>query len=136
MALIYKGVKRRNPSDQSAPYLWYPSLAKIGTTTEKDLSIKIADETTLNAKEADMAVSQMLKVIPTDLLDGKTVQLGDLGYFYLTVKTKKGAGADSEDKVSAEQIENVMLRFMPSKTFREKLNKAQYKNLKTIGKNR
>ena len=134
MALFYKGVQRRNPSNVSAPYLWYPSLAKIGTTTEKSLSVKVADETTLNAKEAEMAVAQLLKVIPADLLEGKTVQLGDMGYFYLTVKTKTGAGATTEDEVSADQIENVMLRFMPSKAFREKLNKAQFKNLKTIGK--
>ena len=133
MALIYKGVQRRNPSNLSAPHLWYPSLAKIGTTNEKNLSAKISDETTLNAKEAEMAVSQMLKVIPSELLDGKTVQLGELGYFYLTVKAKTGTGVDSEDKVSADQIENVMLRFMPSKAFREKLNKAQFKHLKTIG---
>ena len=134
MALFYRGVQRRNPSNLSAPYLWYPSLVKIGTTNEKTLSEKIADETTLNKKEADMAVSQMFKIIPADLLDAKTVQLGDLGYFYLTVKTKTGAGVDSEGQVSADQIESVMLRFMPTKSFREKLNKAQFKNLKTIAK--
>jgi len=51
---------------------------------EREIAKQIADETTLNPKEAEMAVSQLLKVVVNILLHGGTVQLGSLCLFRVT----------------------------------------------------
>jgi nucleoid DNA-binding protein len=55
-----------------------------GLVKEKEVAKLLSDETTLNPKEAEMTLYQLLKVIIRLLLDGHTVQLGELG---LTCKT-------------------------------------------------
>ncbi|MDR3267307.1 MAG: HU family DNA-binding protein [Tannerella sp.] len=45
---------------------------------EKDVAKLLAEETTLNPKEAEMTLYQLLKLIVRLLLEGHTVQLGDL----------------------------------------------------------
>ena len=92
--------------------------------TEKQVAKEIADETILNPKEAGMAIYQFQKVLTKALLDGKTVQLGELGSFQLTIKSK---GVDNESEVSASLGEKVNLRFTPSIALKENLQKAQFK---------
>lgn len=48
---------------------------------EHEVAKLVADETTLNPKEAEKAVYQLEKVMERLLLDGHTVQLGELGSF-------------------------------------------------------
>lgn len=88
-----------------------------------------ADETTLNPKEAEMAVYQLEKVVSRLLLDGHTVQLGDLGTFNLTITAE---GQKEEKKVSADDIKKVNLRFRISKTMREALDKATFKPVESL----
>ena len=92
--------------------------------TEKQVAKEIADETTLNPKEAEMAIYQFQKVLTKALLDGKTVQLGELGSFQLTIKSK---GVEKESNVTASLIEKVNLRFAPSIEMKTNLKKAQFK---------
>ena len=124
MALFYNKVQRANPSNPDAPKKWYPVLKSIGRMTEKQVAKEIADETTLNPKEAEMAIYQFQKVLTKALLDGKTVQLGELGSFQLTIKSK---GVDNESGVTASLVEKINLRFSPSNDLKNNLKKAQFK---------
>jgi nucleoid DNA-binding protein len=56
----------------------------LGLVKEKEVAKLSADETTLNSKEAKMILYQLLKVIVHLLLEGHTVQSGELGSFRLT----------------------------------------------------
>ncbi len=90
---------------------------------EKAVSKKISDETTLNPKEAEMAIYQLPKVIIDGLLNGQTVQLGELGSFRLTVS---GKGMESEEDVDANCVKQVNIRFMPSSSLKAALQKATF----------
>ena len=125
MALFYNKVQRANPSNPAAPKKWYPVLKSIGRVTEKQVAKEIADETTLNPKEAEMAIYQFQKVLTKALLDGKTVQLGELGSFQLTIKSK---GVENESAVTASLIEKINLRFAPSTDMKNNFKKAQFKS--------
>ena len=94
-----------------------------GVLKEKDVAKLIADETTLNAKEAEMALYQFQKVLLRAMLDGKTIQLGELGSFRLTINTE---GVGSLEEVTTDLIKKVNLRFLPSVTVREALQKATF----------
>ncbi|MDR1339538.1 MAG: HU family DNA-binding protein [Prevotellaceae bacterium] len=129
MALFFKKVLRGNPSNPAVPKRWYPTLKSIGLVKEKEVAKLLADETTLNPKEAEMTLYQLLKVIVRLLLDGHTVQLGELGSFRLTAR---GEGSDTEAEVNANKIKSVHLHFTPSEELRKEINDATFKDVSTI----
>jgi hypothetical protein len=57
MSIIFNKVERANPQDRTAPKKWYPTLKTISQVGEKEVAKEIADETTLNPKEAEMGIS-------------------------------------------------------------------------------
>jgi len=124
MALFYNKVQRKNPAKQDEPGKWYPVLRSVTQVTEKEVGRRIADETTLNPKEAEMAISQLLKVLKAELLAGNTVKLGDWGTFYLTVNSE---GKENEADVTAALIKRVNINFLAGDELREALDKAEFK---------
>ena len=84
----------------------------------------MADETTLNLKEAEMAVYQLEKVMERLLLNGHTVQLGELGSFSLTVTSE---ACKYEKEVSADKIKKVNLRFRAGKGIKAALGNAKFR---------
>jgi predicted histone-like DNA-binding protein len=129
MPLFYKKVQRGNPSNPAAPRLWYPILKSVGLVREKKLAKLLADETTLNPKEAEMTLYQLLKVIINLLLEGHTVQLGELGTFRLTVRSE---GSATSEETNATKIKAIQLQFTSSKVVREQLKDAKYLDTATL----
>jgi predicted histone-like DNA-binding protein len=83
----------------------------------------ISDETTLNRKEAEMALDQLEKILVRLLLAGNSVQLGDWGSFHLTCNSK---GCDTREEVGANSITKLNIRFVPGKELREAIAKADF----------
>jgi len=131
MAVIYNKTERGNPSDKGAAKKWYPILKSTGMVKEREVANLLADETTLNRKEAEMAISQLLKVVTSLLLNGKTVQLGDLGSFRLTASA---IGSDKKEEVNANKVKKLNVRFTVSDTFKTALKKAKLIDAATIKK--
>lgn len=76
MPLFYNKVQRANPMDKDAPKKWYPVLKSVGMMEVQEVARQISDETTLNPKEAEMALAQLEKVLVSALLNGQTVSIG------------------------------------------------------------
>jgi predicted histone-like DNA-binding protein len=90
---------------------------------EKGVAKFLSEETTLNPSEAEMAISQLFKVIVRLLLDGYTVQLGPLGTFRLTAHT---SGAATEAEVTAALIRKLTVRFTESADLKAAIAKADF----------
>jgi predicted histone-like DNA-binding protein len=129
MPLFYKKVQRGNPSNPAAPKLWYPILKSVGLVKEKKLAKLLADETTLNPKEAEMSLYQLFKVIINQLLEGHTVQLGELGSFRLTIRSD---GSATAEEATATKIKAIQLHFTASEALRKELQHATYKDTATM----
>ncbi|MDR3269098.1 MAG: HU family DNA-binding protein [Tannerella sp.] len=129
MALFYKKVQRGNPSKPEAPKLWYPLLKSIGLVRDRQVAKLLAEETTLNPKEAEMALYQLLKVVMRLLLDGHTVQLGELGTFCVVIE---GEGSVKEEEVNATKIKKTKIRFIASEETRNELKHASFKDAATM----
>ena len=129
MPVFYNKVRRINPFDPQAVEKWYAVLKSMGQISEKEVAKQIADETTLNPKEAEMAISQFLKILIRLLLEGYTVQLGDWGSFRLTCNSE---GVENKEDVKAENIKNVNVRFTPGKYLKESIQKASFKSVDAI----
>ena len=66
-----------------------------------------------------MAVFEsLLTIIPQELADGKIVELGDFGNFWLRSSSE---GADEMNKVSTSQVTSLLPRFNPGKEFKKAL---------------
>lgn len=123
MPVLYNKVERGSFLNKDAPKKWYPVLKSTGMIKEKEVAKRIADETTLNPKEAEMAVSQLLKVVSSALLNGNTVQLGELGSFRLTATTE---GSKTKEEVTAVKIKKVNVRFNVSADLKNALKNAKF----------
>jgi predicted histone-like DNA-binding protein len=129
MALFYKKIQRGNPSNLTAPKLWYLVLKSIGLVKEKKVAELLADETTLNPKEAEMTLFQLFKVLIRLLLNGNTVQLGELGTFRLIAHSE---GSETEAEANASKIKSVSINFVASDSLREQLKNAEFKDAATL----
>ena len=129
MAVFYNKVERANPSDRTAPKKWYAVLKSISLVSEKEVAKLIADETTLNRKEAEMALAQFEKILIRLLQDGYNVRLGDWGSFRLTCNSMP---SDTKDEVSAKNISNLNIRFTAGKELKDAIQKAQLISADTI----
>jgi predicted histone-like DNA-binding protein len=123
MSLIYHRILRGSLKDPEAPKKWYVVLKRIGMIREKEIAKELADETTLNPMEAAMAVYLFKKVLIAKLLSGYSVQLGEVGSFYLNVNSE---GADTKEEATAEKVTRVNVRFYPGKELKAAIRKAHF----------
>ena len=122
MAIFFNKTERALLSDSSVKK-WYATLKRISLVREKQVAQYIADETTLNPKEAEMALAQLQKVLIRELLAGNSVQLGDWGSFNLTCNSM---GHDAREQVTGNSIQKLKVRFTAGKDLKNALTKAQF----------
>jgi predicted histone-like DNA-binding protein len=123
MSVFFNKVERPIPGQPAAPKKWYAVVKTIGRVSEKEVAQLIADETTLNPKEAEMGLSLFQKILITSLLDSKSVQLGDWGSFHLTGRS---LAHQSKDEVNGRSLIGLNIRFLPGKALKDALAKATF----------
>jgi predicted histone-like DNA-binding protein len=129
MSVLYNKIERGNPSKPEEPKKWYAVLKRISMVKEKEVAKLIADETTINRKEAEMALDQFQKVLIRLLSEGNSVQLGDWGSFHLTCSSE---GKEKKEEVTAESIKKVNIRFTPGKELKEAIQKVTFKDVDSL----
>ena len=129
MPILLNRVERFNPLSKTKK--WYLTLKTISQVSEREAAKQIADETTLNRKEAEMAIAQFEKVLIANLLASNSVKLGDWGSFHLTCNS---AGADVKESLSVKDVKGVNIRFTPGKALKEALGKASFVFAETLVK--
>ena len=82
----------------------------------------MSDETTMNPKEAEMALYELVKILKRELKSGKTISIDDFGTFYLTAKS---SGEDTKEAVDAKNVLGLNLRFRPNPDFKAEIFKAE-----------
>ncbi len=124
MALLYNKIERLNTAKPEEPKKWYLILKSLGQVSEKEVASMIAEGSTLNPKEAEMAIGRFEKVLVRLLLDGHTVQLGDWGSFQLKLNC---SGAATKEEAVIANIKKINIRFRPGKELTEMIAKATFK---------
>ena len=131
MPVFYNKVERGNPMNPTAAKKWYAILKTVNQTGEKEVAALLSDETTLNRREAEMALAQFEKILVRLLLDGHSVQLGDWGSFHLTCNSKPSA---TKEEVNANNIQNLNIRFSAGKELKAAIQKAALIHSETMVK--
>ncbi len=105
----------QNQNSKSRAYLkYYGKVVTTNTMSYKELTKHMSEHNSVYGEDVCSGVAIKLQsCILEQLLEGKKVQFGDLGTFYLSVKSE---GAESEDKFNMGQnIKGLYLRFSPSR---------------------
>ena len=123
MAIVYDKVLRKNPQKPMLPRRWYATVKSVTQVGEKEVAQQIADETTLNAKEAEFVLHQLRKVVLQNLKNGNTVKLGDWATFYLTVRSE---GTLQDFEFTPAKIKKINVQFRCDKAFQEEMARAQF----------
>ena len=132
MAIFYNKTQRSsNPSDKNSEKKWYPRVKTISLASEREIARMIADETTLNPKEAELALAQMAKVALILLKSGRSVRLGDWGSISVTVTAE---GASTEEDCGPNKIKKVVPHMKFSKEFLAALQTASFQSVTTLEK--
>lgn len=117
------GGRARGEERQGHSIVFLQCEMRCGAKANGEQDKLVSDETTLNPKEAEMAVYQLEKVMERLLLDGHTVQLGELGSFSLTTNSEACRG---EKEVTPDKIKKLNLRFRAGKGIKAALENAKF----------
>jgi len=111
--LLYKLVQDNRTTSQKKGY-WYARAAHTYTLSFREfIEHVISHGTTFDRGTVTGVMTQMLDCLKELMLDSKRVRLGDLGTFYLNVKSK---GTENiGDFNPAEHILGVRMRFLPDR---------------------
>lgn len=123
MAILIKPIQRVNPLDKNAEKKWYITQVTTAQVDETTVAMDLADETTLNASEAMMAIRQLRKILLRRLLSGESVKLGNWGSFNVSINS---TGVEKKDDVNAKNIKSINLNFQPDEQFKADLQKATF----------
>ena len=101
--------KRKSPKDGS--FSFYLTNVAVTPIDEDELCKRIESRTTLSAADCKGLLDALQTELVSQLHNGRSVRLGDLGSFRCTLHSK---GMDTVDKVDATTILGVRTRFAKS----------------------
>ena len=127
---LYNIYKNQNSTSKN----YGQSYARVVTTktmSYQELCRHMSEHNSIYGEDVCLGVANKLQsCILEQLLEGKKVQFGELGTFYLAVKS---TGANSEDDFSvATNIKGLYLRFAPSRTDVNNLSSKMLKQKATF----
>ena len=128
----------QNQNDKSAAYgKWYGRVVSTKTMAYQELCKHMSEHNSVYGEDVCLGVANKLQnCMLEQLLEGKKVQFGELGTFYLSVKS---TGANREEDFSlGVNIQGLYLCFAPSRTDVNNLSskmlkkKASFMNVKDL----
>lgn len=126
MAITITSIGKTNPSNPTAPMLYYPKVTKNGEIDLEEISEQIAYSSSLTQADCYAVIISMVSTISRELDTGKIVRLGHLGAFQISVK---GTASETPESVSPKNVKSASVIFRPGKRF-----KAMLKGLKFVRK--
>ena len=125
MPVLYKTYQNKNKKSNAFGKT-YAKVVTTKTMTYAALCKHMSEHNSVYGEDVCSGVAIKLQnCILEQLLEGKKVQFGDLGTFYLAVKSE---GSEDEEKFSVNQnVKGLYLRFAPS---RQDVNDLSSKTLK------
>ena len=132
---VFIKVSQNKIKDSKSFGKWYGRVASTKTMTYQELCKHMSEHNSVYGEDVCLGVANKLQnCMLEQLLEGKKVQFGELGVFYLSVKS---SGADKEEDYNlGANINGLYLCFAPSRTDVNNLSskmlkkKASFMNVK------
>ncbi len=124
MSIKYVLVEKGRPDNPAAPKKYYAQAKSGGDITFKKLAQEISGgSTTVSDSDVLAVLNELAKLLKRHLSDGRTVRLGDIGSFYISLSS---LGAESPAKFHQSMIKEGKMKFRPASDTREWLAGLKY----------
>lgn len=117
--LKFHSVARKNPVTKEVKY--YAQADESVPVTLAEITERVEKRSTVSSADAKAVLDALQFEIKEALLDGKSVRLGDLGSFHVTLASE---GTDVPEELTADKIRIVRVRFTPSSRLRRWLDRS------------
>lgn len=103
---FFKRIQKKNN-------LWYPQSVTWGkAVSTREVADELAAISTLTRGDTYAVMENLGRVLSNYMGQGRTVKINGVGTFYYTANAAKN-GVETEEEVSAAQINGVRVRFIP-----------------------
>lgn len=113
-----KGVLKRNPLEQEAAPKYYASAMHDEKLDLDSLATSVAERCSLRRADVHGVLVALMDIIPAELVNGKIISLGQLGSFYVTIKSE---GVATEEELSPALVSGTKIQYRPTKELKKKL---------------
>jgi len=113
-----RGVLKRNPREPETAPLVYASAQHDARIDLNSLATSVAERCSLRRADVHGVLVALMDIIPNELLAGNIVSLGELGSFYVTVKSDP---AETVEDLKPSMIKSSKIRYVPTKELKKEL---------------
>jgi predicted histone-like DNA-binding protein len=129
MPILITPIGKTNPTQPTAPMLYYPKATKTGEVDLEKVSEEIAQATSLTQADCYAVVISLVKVLEDHLEKGEIVRLEPLGTFQISVK---GTGSATAEAVSQANVSSANIIYRPGKKLKKLLGNLSYVRKKGV----
>jgi len=120
----------RDPRDPSGPIKHFARIIRGDYLDYESLIRLISKMSSINYGVIQGVIGTLIDVIEEQLRFGRTVQLGDLGWLYMTLRSRS---TEDPEEFDNSNLERAMLHFRPSQKLREVLGKLKFERVQPNG---
>ena len=128
MSVNIKAIPRKNPQDFTLAPLFYAIVENKDKTDINRLTKLVSDGSTVRENDIHAVLIGLVNVIIDELSEGRSVQLGTLGTFRLSVNSESSPTAD---EVTVNNIKKTKILYRPGPSLQEKLKILQFIKVST-----
>ncbi len=124
--ITYSIFKRSNPMDPDAGEKVYAAAQRYKTWDLEELASHISSHNCkYNRADVHAVLTSLVDCIREQLLNGISIQLGEMGTFYIVLRSK-GVSVEEESEYSASNITAVRVGWRRGSIFQDLLDDAQF----------
>ena len=121
--LNYHLVQRGDPRDSTKAKKWYATPTNSGHKSISDISADVSGSSSLSRGDILNVILGFVDQIPKYLLDGQSVELGELGTLRISFSSE---GVDNVDDFNASLTDGVKIVFTPGVKLKENLIRVHF----------
>jgi predicted histone-like DNA-binding protein len=123
MSVKFRTVRRKNLLDPNAPPKHYVIVHAQEVTDIDGLSGIISDKSTISRPDVYAVIIALLETIIKELMAGRSVNLGKLGSFSISVNS---GGIENAEEVTAALIKKARVVYRPGMELKDMLKVLKY----------
>lgn len=126
MAIHYVLKQRASFKAASTQHKYFAVQKSTGQETLDEMIDEISTRSGFDSIEVKAILDVFVGLIPERIAEGKIVQLGDLGSFFLTIRSEE---VDRSEDFNISMIKGSRLNFYPSELIERELQKIDYQKV-------
>lgn len=126
MAIHYVLKQRASLKAASTQHKYFAVQKSTGQETLDEMIDEISTRSGFDSIEVKAILDVFVGLIPERIAEGKIVQLGDLGSFFLTIRSEE---VDRSEDFNISMIKGSRLNFYPSELIERELQKIDYQKV-------